>query len=48
MAHSRSPRKVAESFCACPSRVAGRLVVEMTPDEAKELGAAIDGCEGLS
>jgi hypothetical protein len=31
-----------------PLEGGGRLVVEMTPDEAKELGAAIDGCEGLS
>jgi hypothetical protein len=31
-----------------PLEGGGRLVVEMTPDEAKELVAAIDGCEGLS
>ena len=31
-----------------PLEGGGRLVVEMTPDEATELGAAIDGCEGLS
>ena len=31
-----------------PLEGGGRLVVEMTPEEAKELGAAIEGCEGLS
>ncbi|SER77854.1 Protein of unknown function [Pedococcus cremeus] len=31
-----------------PLEGGGRLVVEMTPDEAKELGAAIDNCEGLA
>ena len=30
-----------------PLEGGGRLVVEMTPEEAKELGAAIDSCEGL-
>jgi hypothetical protein len=31
-----------------PLEGGGRLVVEMTPEEAKELGAAIDSCEGLA
>lgn len=31
-----------------PLEGGGRLVVEMTPAEAKALGAAIDGCEGLA
>lgn len=30
-----------------PIEGGGRLVVEMTPDEAAELGAAIDGCAGV-
>lgn len=30
-----------------PLEGGGRLVVEMTPDEARALGEAIDGCEGL-
>lgn len=31
-----------------PLEGGGRLVVEMTPDEVKALGKAIDECEGLS
>ncbi|GAB3112969.1 DUF3117 domain-containing protein [Janibacter alkaliphilus] len=31
-----------------PLEGGGRLVVEMTPDEVKSLGEAIDSCEGLS
>lgn len=31
-----------------PLEGGGRLVVEMTPDEAAALGKAIDGCEGVS
>jgi len=31
-----------------PLEGGGRLVVEMTPDEVRALGAAIDNCEGLS
>ena len=30
-----------------PIEGGGRLVVEMTPDEAAALGAAIYGCEGV-
>lgn len=30
-----------------PLEGGGRLVVEMTPDEVRELGKAIDNCEGL-
>lgn len=30
-----------------PLEGGGRLVVEMTPDEVRALGAAIDGCEAL-
>jgi hypothetical protein len=30
-----------------PIEGGGRLVVEMTPDEAAALGAAINGCEGV-
>lgn len=30
-----------------PLEGGGRLVVEMTPDEVRALGAAIDNCEGL-
>lgn len=30
-----------------PIEGGGRLVVEMTPEEAAELGAAIDGCEAV-
>lgn len=30
-----------------PLEGGGRLVVEMTPDEVKALGEAIDNCEGL-
>lgn len=30
-----------------PIEGGGRLVVEMTPDEAADLGAAISGCEGV-
>lgn len=31
-----------------PLEGGGRLVVEMTPDEVRALGAAIDNCEGLA
>ena len=31
-----------------PLEGGGRLVVEMTPDEVRALGRAIDACEGLS
>jgi hypothetical protein len=31
-----------------PLEGGGRLVVEMTPDEARALGDAISNCEGLS
>ena len=31
-----------------PLEGGGRLVVEMTPDEVRALGEAIDNCEGLS
>lgn len=30
-----------------PLEGGGRLVVEMTPDEVRALGAAIENCEGL-
>ena len=30
-----------------PLEGGGRLVVEMTPDEVRALGEAIDNCEGL-
>ncbi len=30
-----------------PLEGGGRLVVEMTPDEVRDLGAAIDNCDGL-
>lgn len=30
-----------------PLEGGGRLVVEMTPDEVRALGAAIDNCEAL-
>ena len=30
-----------------PLEGGGRLVVEMTPDEVRALGQAIDNCEGL-
>lgn len=31
-----------------PIEGGGRLVVEMTPEEASALGAAIQGCEGVN
>ena len=31
-----------------PLEGGGRLVVEMTPDEVRALGKAIDNCEGLA
>ena len=31
-----------------PLEGGGRLVVEMTPDEVRALGKAIDSCEGLA
>lgn len=44
---SRSPKEHAGTSFACPLEGGGDLV-EMTPDEVRALGAAIDNCEGLA